>query len=119
MKRSRAIQLTLVTSVASFLIGCENRPTRYCVDESQNVTDDKNCEDANPRGAPYHLYHWYYGGSRGPVSNGTHLSGGSTVAPSGGFVSPSAASEGASERGVFGGAGEAASAGHGGEGGGE
>lgn len=118
MKRSRAIQLTLVTSMASLLISCENRPIRYCVDESQNVADDKNCEDANSHGAPYHLYHWYYGGSRGPVSNGTHLSGGSTVAPSDGFISRSAASGGASERGVFGDAGEAASGGHG-EGGGE
>ena len=115
MKRSGAIHLTLVTSMASVLIGCSQRPTRYCVDGNQNVVDEKKCEDGSYAGTSYGRYRWYYGGARGVVSNGTHLSGGSTAEPREGFVTPSGE---ASERGVFGRAGEAAS-GHGGEGAGE
>ncbi|MBV8808343.1 MAG: hypothetical protein JO033_06675 [Acidobacteriaceae bacterium] len=119
MKRSRAIHLTLVTSVASLLINCENRPTRYCVDENQNVTDDNKCEDNHYSGSFYPHYHWYYGGARGRVVNGTHLSGGSTTPPQEGFVTRSGESFGESERGVIGHAGEAASAGHAAAGAGE
>lgn len=114
MKRSRAIQLTLVTSMTSLLVSCDNRPTRYCVDENQNVTDDRNCDNPYYTSTPYHRYHWYYGGAHGPLSNGTHLSGGSVYAPREGFVSRSASSGEVSARGVIGHAGEAASGGHGG-----
>jgi hypothetical protein len=116
MKRSRAIQLTLVTSMASLLVSCDNRPARYCVDNNQVVTDDKYCEDPS---ASHYGYRWYYGGSHGPVANGTHLTGGSYSAPSRGFTTPSGESGEVSTRGVIGSAGEAASGGHGGEGAGE
>lgn len=120
MKRSRAIKLTLVTSVAALLIECDRRPTRYCVDENQNVADDNNCGGAYRVGSSYaggsfHRYHWYYGGAHGAVANGTHLGGGSTVAPRQGFVVPTAGAVGGSSRGFIGHAGEAAS-GHGGGG---
>ena len=119
MKRSRAIHLSLVTSVASLLTSCNNRPTRYCVDENQNVTYDQKCEDDYRVNNFYHRYHWYYGGASGFVSNGTHLSGGSTELPQRGFVTASGESESGSEHGVIGRAGEAASAGRGVEGAGE
>jgi hypothetical protein len=107
MKRSRVVQLTLVSSVASMLLGCREKPTRYCVDENQAVADERKCEQSGPSGGAYGAYHWYYGGARGQVPEGTRLSGGSTVAPEGGFSEPSG-------RGVIGAAGEDASGGHGG-----
>lgn len=114
MKRSHAVQLTLVTSVASLLLSCDDRQARYCVDQNQNVAEDSNCEPL-----PHAGYHWYYISSRGPFANGAHLSGGGYVQPPGGYLSGSGVVA-ASERGVIGGAGEHASAhGGGGEGGGE
>ena len=118
MKRSCAVQLTLVTSVASLLIQCDRRPTRYCVDENQTVSDDNKCEDNYRTGGAYarsfsHRYHWYYGGAHGAVPTGTHLGGGSTTPPREGFVRPTAGSVSESSRGVIGHAGEAAAAGHG------
>lgn len=118
MRRSRSIQLSLVTSLASLLTSCDSRPTRYCVDENQNVADERQCEGNCPAGGPCR-YHWYYGGASGVVPDGTHLSGGSTERPAGGFARAPSGSEGGTERGVIGEAGEAASAGHGGEGAGE
>jgi hypothetical protein len=107
MKRSPAIQLTLVTSLASMLVAChDNRPTRYCVDSNWNVADELDCQRKDPR------YQWHYGGGHGFVPIGTRLQGGSSIAPSSGFTSPS---EGSISRGGIGGAGEAAHAGGGGE----
>jgi hypothetical protein len=117
VKRSRSIQLTIVTSLASALISCEQRATRYCVDQNQRVMDDKLCEQSQP-GPGFHYYHWYYGGARGRVPVGTQLSGGSYSAPSRGFVTPGQPENG-TVRGVFGRAGAAASGGHGEAGAGE
>lgn len=115
MKRSRAVHLTLVVSVAAVLTGCNERPRRYCVDENQNVADDQYCEHLAPH------FQWYYARGYGSVSNGTHVEGGSATAPASGYLSRSgqSASEGESEgtaRGGIGASGEAAS-GHAGEGG--
>ena len=109
MKRSAAITLTLLTTVISANIACRQKPTRYCVDEKNQVVDDWDCKDQNH---PTHsgLYHWYYGGRHGYVPIGTPLSGGSTVEPAEGF-----STRVSTARGIFGGAGEAA-AGHGGGG---
>lgn len=115
MKRSGAVHLTLVVSVAAVLTGCNERARRYCVDENQNVADDQYCEDRAPH------FHWYYARGYGSVSNGTYVGGGSETPPAGGYLSRSGQSvgEGESEgtaRGGIGASGEAAS-GHGGEGG--
>jgi hypothetical protein len=105
LKRSRVVELTLVSSMAAMLIGCRDRPTQYCVDESQAVVDEKNCVAGNGG------YHYYYGGGHGFMPYGTRLSGGSTTAPSEGYTTASG-----TVRGGIGGAGEAASGGHGGGG---
>jgi hypothetical protein len=102
MKRSRVVQLTLVSSMAAMLIACRERPTRYCVDEGQAVVDENNCIAGNGG------YHYYYGGGHGYMPYGTHLSGGSTSAPSGGYTVAAG-----TVRGGIGASGEAASGGHG------
>jgi hypothetical protein len=120
MKRSCAVKLTLVTSVAALLVQCDRRPTRYCVDENQNVIDDSKCAGTYTSGSygsygySSNRYRWYYGGAQGFVPNGTHLTGGSIIAPRGGFVTRSFSSPGGgSVRGIIGHAGSAASS-HGG-----
>jgi hypothetical protein len=93
------------------LIGCREKPPRYCVDNNWNVSDQVDCERSDPG------HHWHYGGGHGYLPIGTHITGGSSVVPAGGFSTPS--SESGISRGGIGHAGEAASGGHGGgEGGG-
>ncbi len=111
MKRSRIVQLTLVSSVASLLLSCRDKPTRYCVDDYQSVVDDMRCQGGNDGHNNHRHYHWHYGGAHGFVPFGTRLSGGSSTPPAGGF---SEASHAGTARGGIGGAGEAASGGHGG-----
>ena len=91
-------------------MGCqEHRQDRfYCVDQNQNVVEEQNCRKQQP--LPYR-YHWFYGVGAARVPMGRHVDGKSVS-------SPATESEGTTERGVFGGAGEA-SGGHGSEGGGE
>ena len=111
MKRSNTVQLTLLAAVAAAIAGCgRGQPPRRCVDANDVVVDDRFCRDNQSYGSTgYVPYHYYYGGPRGSVAPGTHLTGGSSVAPSG-------VSSGTS-RGVIGGAGRAVSGGHVGGGG--
>jgi hypothetical protein len=107
MKRSKAIQTSIVASVAATLLSCEGTPppTRYCVDQQQRVLDDRECQQTTSGG---HV--WYYGRS-GYVPTGTRISGGSFQTPSEGFTSNSVSAEGGTVRGGIGASGEAA-AGH-------
>ena len=109
MKRSNTVNLTIVTSIAAALTGCQEKPTRYCVDADTKVVDERQC-DKDQRTSGSH-YHWFYGGAHGFVPIGTRLRGGSTVEPTEGF---SSRTSGGIVRGGIGGAGEAVS--HGGSG---
>jgi len=114
MKRSSTVGLVLITA-ATAMTACKERPTRYCVDQNNQVAEDSHCEDQNGYHSPF--YHWYYGGARGPIRLGTRLTGGSVSVPAEGFESPSQAG---TVRGIFGAAGEHAAGGEGGaHGGGE
>jgi hypothetical protein len=95
VKRSRAVNLVLLTSALAALEGCNRQ---QCVDENRVVVDDSHCRDPYAYPAT-HGYRWY------STSYFNHLAIGST-APASGTV-----------RGVFGSAGDAA--GHGGSGAGE
>lgn len=95
------------------MIACREKPTRYCVDGKNQVVEDWDCEDQNDH-VHVGYYHWYYGGGHGRLPIGTTLSGGSPVEPAKGFSTPAETA-----RGIFGGAGEGASAHGGGEGAGE
>lgn len=110
MKRSHTIHLTIVTSLAAALTGCQEKSTRYCVDADNKVVDERQCKDEQrPSGS---LYHWYYGGAHGFIPIGTRLRGGSTVEPAEGSSNHS--SEG-TVRGGIGSTGEAVSSGGSGE----
>lgn len=93
MKRSSAVPLTLLSSLAALLISCRDKPTRYCVDDDQQVVAESGCYSGHG--------HWYYHAGHGFIPRGTRLSGGSFAAPSSGFSTP----EAATSRGIFGHAG--------------
>jgi len=106
MKRSQAIQLSIVTSVAATLLSCDGTPpTRYCVDQDQRVLDERACQQPTTGG-----HYWYYGGRTGYVPTGTRITGGSFETPSEGFTTSSGSVVGGTVRGGIGASGDAAAA---------
>jgi hypothetical protein len=58
VKRSKSVTLTVVPLLAAaFLAGCGDRETAYCVDQSNRVTDNVNCDRADNPG-----FFWFFGG---------------------------------------------------------
>jgi hypothetical protein len=92
MKRSSAVQIGLLATLAATLVSCSRNTAQRCVDSQNIVVDERYCRDSVSSG--YTPYHWYYGGTRGYAPIGSRMSGGSTVAPSPG-----------TSRGIFGGTG--------------
>src|SRR5512138_2664720 len=109
MRRTRDLQLGLLTSAAAAVLGlsgCSSGSVpRRCVDGGGLVVADRYCDEED-RGGPvaggYYPYRWYYGGPSGYVPTGSHVSGGSYTRPSGvaSFAHPTS---GGTVRGVFGG----------------
>jgi hypothetical protein len=91
VKRSRAVDLILLTSAVAALEGCNRQ---QCVDENRMVVDDRICQNPSAYPGP-HGYRWYSTSYFNSAPIGSRATSFGTV------------------RGVFGGAGEAA--GHGGE----
>ena len=83
-------------SASAALADCGTERVRRCVDASNTVVDNQNCESPTSSGA----YHWYYGGTSGYVPVGGHVSGGSDSAGAAG-------ADAATSHGVIGAAGEA------------
>jgi len=93
MRRSRVIDIPLVTQVAAMamILGCgsDHRvEAQRCVDADWTVVPDDKCANpgANlPGGAPSHgSYGWYYGGTGTRI--GERADGGGTVPPTSGTV---------------------------------
>jgi hypothetical protein len=65
-KRSRSIELGLVSVVAAAaLSGCNSqqayhRDWQQCVDSNNLVVEDRLCDQNQPSVMPYHYYHWLY-----------------------------------------------------------
>lgn len=112
MKRSKKIDLTIVTLLAaSFSAACAQDPDlKHCVDPNGVVVDDSQCQNQGGPVIPGRIpFHWYYGGSR-IFTPGSRVSGGSYT-PSSGHVysTPSTVSRGgfgSIGRGSFSSAGE-------------
>lgn len=115
MRRYSQIAAPLLASVAlSSLTGCRQPEMQRCVDETNQVVDDKLCgpqqqQQQQPARSGYHGgYHYYYGGYGGR-GLGSFVSGGATAPVSGHSYSTG------TSRGGF---GSTFSSSHGGEGGG-
>jgi hypothetical protein len=101
---STAVRLSIVPLLAaSFLAGCgDDEETAYCVDENDEVVENRYCDDEYDGTASAGAFFWYFGASSSGIRRGTKLSGGDRVSASdraalakrGGFGSRSSGSSG-------------------------
>ena len=104
-RSSQAVALTVVPLLAaSFLAGCgDDEETAYCVDENDEVVENRYCDDEYDGVSAGGAFFWYFAGSSiANVSRGTRLSGGERISASdrtalarrGGFGSRSSSGSG-------------------------
>jgi hypothetical protein len=80
-RRSRDVTLVAVPVLAAIFTGCgSNNDTAYCVDKSDRIVENRNCDDDAVRGGS--SFFWLYGAHGSSYVPGTRLSGGSRVAAS-------------------------------------
>ena len=101
---STAVRLSIVPLLAaSFLAGCgDDEETAYCVDENDEVVENRYCDDEYDNRTSSGVFFWYFGSSAAGIRRGTKLSGGERVSASdraalakrGGFGSRSSGSSG-------------------------
>ena len=81
-RSSQAVALTVVPLLAaSFLAGCgDDEETAYCVDENDEVVENRYCDDEYDGVSPGGAFFWYFvGSSVGNIQRGTRLSGGERI----------------------------------------
>ena len=103
-RSSHAVRLTVVPLLAaSFLAGCgDDEKTAYCVDENDEVVENRYCDDEYDGTSSGGVFFWYFGAGSGSITRGTRLSGGERVSASdraalarrGGFGSRSSSGSG-------------------------
>ena len=79
MRKSTAVPLTLLATLAAFATGCHTPETRNCVDAQGRIVPDSNC--SNPTGATGFRY--IYSGSSGGRVGDTVVGGSTTPSESG------------------------------------
>jgi hypothetical protein len=106
-RSSTAVRLTVVPLLAaSFLAGCgeDEEETAYCVDENNEVVENRYCDDEHDGVTNSGAFFWYFAGAGvGNVVRGQRLSGGgerisardrAALANRGGFGSRSSSGSG-------------------------
>jgi hypothetical protein len=83
-RSSTAVRLTIVPLLAaSFLAGCgDDEETAYCVDENDEVVENRYCDDEYNGVAGAGAFFWYFGASGSNIARGTRVSGGDRVSAS-------------------------------------
>jgi len=112
-RSSTAVRLSIVPLLAaSFLAGCgDDEETAYCVDENDEVVENRYCDDEYDGHSNAGVFFWYFGASGSAIRRGQRVSGGERVSASdraalakrGGFGSGSRSSGGVGKS--FGGSG--------------
>ena len=102
-RSSTAVRLSIVPLLAaSFLAGCgDDEETAYCVDENDEVVENRYCDDEYDGVSTGGAFFWYFGAT-GALKRGQRVSGGDRVSASdraalaqrGGFGSRSSSSSG-------------------------
>jgi hypothetical protein len=82
-RSSTAVRLSIVPLLAaSFLAGCgDDEETAYCVDENDEVVENRYCDDEYDGVSSGGVFFWYFGAS-GALSRGQRASGGERVSAS-------------------------------------
>jgi hypothetical protein len=73
-RRSRDVALVVVPLLAAAVTGCGGSDTAYCVDQNNDVVENRNCDGLGTPG-----FFWYYGAGVGAARIGTKLKGGERV----------------------------------------
>ena len=83
-RSSTAVRLTIVPLLAaSFLAGCgDDEETAYCVDENDEVVENRYCDDEYDGVSGAGAFFWYFGAAGSNIARGTRLSGGDRVSAS-------------------------------------
>jgi hypothetical protein len=81
LKRSKTVQLGVVAAFATAFTGCGEDETAYCVNEDDEVVENRFCGDEFSGGDNDHF--WVFGGAAlggsKAIKKGTKLAGGSRV----------------------------------------
>ena len=79
MRASRKVTLVSVPLLAAAFAACgEEEETAYCVDQRDQVVENRYCDDQATAGS----FFWFYGGSPlrgGAITRGTRLTGGDRI----------------------------------------
>jgi hypothetical protein len=80
-RSSTAVRLTIVPLLAaSFLAGCgDDEETAYCVDENDEVVENRYCDDEYDGQTSSGAFFWYFGAAGSSIARGTRVSGGDRV----------------------------------------
>ena len=80
-RSSTAVRLKVVPLLAaSFLAACgDTEETAYCVDEDDEVVENRYCDDEYDGHTSTGVFFWYFGSSSSGIRRGTKLSGGERV----------------------------------------
>ncbi len=73
-RRSRDVALVVVPLLAAAVTGCGGNDTAYCVDQNDQVVENRNCDGLGNPG-----FFWYYGAGAAGTRIGTKLTGGDKV----------------------------------------
>lgn len=78
---STAVRLSIVPLLAaSFLAGCgDDEETAYCVDENDEVVENRYCDDEYDGVSNAGVFFWYFGATGSGIRRGTKVSGGERV----------------------------------------
>ena len=83
-RSSTAVRLSVVPLLAaSFLAGCgDDEETAYCVDENDEVVENRYCDDEYDGVSNAGVFFWYFGASGSGIRRGSKVSGGERVSAS-------------------------------------
>ena len=84
-RSSTAVRLTIVPLLAaSFLAGCgDDEETAYCVDENDEVVENRYCDDEYDGVSSAGVFFWYFGATgASSITKGSKVKGGERVSAS-------------------------------------
>ena len=83
-RSSTAVRLSIVPLLAaSFLAGCgDDEETAYCVDENDEVVENRYCDDEYNGTVGAGAFFWYFGASGSGIRRGSKVSGGDRISAS-------------------------------------
>jgi len=70
-RRSRAVNITLLSALAAMASSCEEGDVKRCMDNQGRVVDESRCANAPSHGGGTGMYFWAFGGHGGTTPGST------------------------------------------------